>query len=88
MYNNPAMYPNNVNQIQNYPGMVNPNQDDRVVGGFLGPFILGGITGGLVAPFFTGGYGNSGGYNNNYNQPPYYTNNYYYPPYYYGPYYY
>lgn len=56
------------------------NQDDRF--GFLGPFLLGGITGGLVAPFF---YGNNG-----YNQP-YYTNNYYYPPVpapYYGPYYY
>ena len=43
-----------------------PN-DDRF--GFLGPFILGGITGGLLAPVF---------------QPrPYYYNNYYYPPYYY-----
>lgn len=41
--------------------------------GFIGPFILGGITGGLVAPLF---------YNNN-NRP-----NYYYPIYpYYGPYY-
>ena len=56
-------------------------QEDRV--GFLGPFLLGGITGGLVAPFF---YGNNNGYNQ-----PYYSNNYYYPPYpapYYGPYYY
>ncbi len=56
-------------------------QEDRV--GFLGPFLLGGITGGLVAPFF---YGNNSGYNQ-----PYYTNNYYYPPMpapYYGPYYY
>lgn len=56
-------------------------QEERV--GFLGPFLLGGITGGLIAPFF---YGNSGGYNQ-----PYYTNNYYYPPMpmpYYGPYYY
>lgn len=42
--------------------------DDRLIaGGFLGPFLLGGITGGLVSPFF-------------YNQRPYY-NNYYYPPY-------
>ena len=32
-------------------------------GGFLGPFILGGITGGLVAPFFYGGY----------NRPVYYN---------------
>lgn len=55
-------------------------QDDRF-GGFLGPFLLGGITGGLVAPFFYGG-----GYGGGYNQP-YYTNNYYYPPYpIYGPY--
>ena len=44
--------------------------DDRIIaGGFLGPFLLGGITGGLVSPLF-------------YNNPrPYYNNNYYYPPY-------
>lgn len=30
----------------------NPNKNDRFVGGFLGPFILGGITGGLLAPAF------------------------------------
>ena len=48
-------------------------RNNRLAGGFLGPFILGGITGGLVSPFF---------YNNN--RP-----NYYYTPYpYYGPYYY
>lgn len=42
-----------------------------VGGGFLGPFILGGITGGLVAPFF-------------YPRPYYYAPTYYYPnnPYY------
>lgn len=35
-----------------------PNNDDRFIGGgFLGPFILGGITGGLLAPTFIGGYG-------------------------------
>lgn len=64
----------------NYNRMYNkmPSNDDRLVGGFLGPFILGGITGGLVAPAFYGGYG--------YNRP-YYSNNYYYPPYYYRPYY-
>lgn len=43
--------------------------------GFLGPFILGGITGGLVAPLF-------------YNNRPYYNNYYPYPyypiPYTYG----
>ena len=45
-------------------------------GGFLGPFLLGGVTGGLVAPLFYGGY----------NRPNYY---YPYPPnyYYYGGYY-
>ena len=51
------------------------NRDDRFIGaGFLGPFVLGGITGGLLAPAF-------------YNNRPYY-NNYYYPyPVYYGGYY-
>jgi len=29
-----------------------PMPNNRFVGGFLGPFILGGITGGLVAPAF------------------------------------
>ena len=28
-----------------------PN-DNRILGGFLGPFVLGGITGGLIAPYF------------------------------------
>lgn len=56
-----------------------PNYNDRFIGGgFLGPFILGGLTGGLVAPFF-GGYGPRP-YNYSYN-------NYYYPyPPCYGPY--
>ena len=58
------------------------NYDNRIIGGgFLGPFVLGGITGGLVAPFFYGG-----GYGR-----PNYSYNYYYPypprPPYYGPYY-
>ena len=55
-----------------YPGRRPNNNDERF--GFLGPFLLGGITGGLVAPLF-------------YQRPPYpyNTNNYYYqyPPYYY-----
>lgn len=64
--------------MSNYPY----NQDNRFVGGFLGPFILGGITGGLLAPGFYG-------YNN---RPNNWNNNYYYPypyqyQYYYGPYY-
>ncbi len=56
------------------PNMPNHNNDERF--GFLGPFLLGGITGGLVAPLFAP---------RPYYQPPYYTNNYYYqyPPYYY-----
>lgn len=54
------------------------NQDNRFIGGgFLGPFILGGITGGLVSPLF---------YNNNYGRP-YYNNYYYYPYPVYPPYY-
>ena len=51
----------------------NNSNDSRLIGGgFLGPFILGGITGGLVSPLF---------YGNNYNRPQYY---YYQPS---GPYY-
>ena len=61
---------------QNY-NQVN-NGDRFIGGGFLGPFILGGITGGLLAPAF-------------YQSRPYYNNyNYYYPYpnyYYYGGYY-
>ena len=50
------------------------NQDNRfIAGGFLAPFLLGGLTGGLVSPLF-------------YNQRPYYNNNYYYPYPPYGPY--
>ncbi len=44
------MYPNKV-----YKGMVypKPNPNDRFIGGgFLAPFLLGGITGGLLAPSF------------------------------------
>lgn len=55
----------------NYNNKFRPsnNSDDRfIAGGFLGPFLLGGITGGLVSPLF-------------YNQRPYYNNYYYYPPY-------
>ena len=49
----------------------NYNSSRLIGGGFLGPFILGGITGGLVSPLF---------YGNNYGRPQYY----YYQP---GPYY-
>lgn len=63
---------------QNIPNYNVSNNDRFIGGGFLGPFILGGLTGGLVAPLF---YGN--------NRPNY---NYYYPypyptTYYYGGYY-
>ncbi|MDO4963058.1 MAG: hypothetical protein Q4E75_03060 [bacterium] len=70
----------NYNQIPT--NFRNQNIDNRFIGGgFLGPFILGGVTGGLVAPLFNNGYG--------YNRPNYYYNNNYYYPYppYYGPYY-
>ena len=57
-----------------YPNMRYRNDDRFIGGGFLGPFILGGITGGLLAPNF-GGRPCCGPY-----YPPY--------PYpYYGPYY-
>lgn len=80
MYNS-IDYQNRLNMpMNNQDTLYSNSQDERFFGGFLGPFILGGITGGLVAPYFNNNYG--------YNQPPYYTNNYYYPPYYYGPYYY
>ena len=65
------MYPN---QIYNYRRPNRPSNNDRFIGGgFLGPFLLGGLTGGLVAPLF-------------YNNRPYYNNYYpYYPiPYQYG----
>lgn len=53
---------------------INSN-DNRFVGGFLGPFVLGGITGGLLAPAF-------------YPRPNYYPVPPPPPPvYYYGPYY-
>ena len=44
------MYNSTITQNPNY--MINGEGQDRFFGGFLGPFILGGITGGLVAPFF------------------------------------
>ncbi len=45
------MYQNNYLKQNMRP--IYPNNDNRFVGGgFLGPFILGGITGGLLAPAF------------------------------------
>lgn len=56
-----------------------PNDNRFIGGGFLGPFVLGGLTGGLVAPFFYG--------QNNYWPRPYnYSYNNYYYPYCQGPY--
>ena len=75
MYQRPMFY-NNVRPNNRFIG-----------GGFLGPFILGGITGGLVAPaFYPRPYNNY--YYNNYPRPynNYYYNNYYYPYPYYRPY--
>lgn len=77
MYTSYSNVPMNYNQ--NRPPMMGNNNDRLFVGGgFLGPFLLGGITGAALRPGF--GYGR-----------PYYNNNYYYyPPYpypYYGPYY-
>ena len=64
----PGMRPGQPGMGPGRPGM-RPG-DNRFGGGFLGPFLLGGITGGLVAPFF---YGRP-----NYYYPPYQP----YPPYY------
>lgn len=62
MYN----YPYN-NYVNRYPN------NDRFIGGFAFPFLLGGVTGAAIAPAF-------------WNNRPYYNNYYPYP--YYGPYYY
>lgn len=53
----------------------NYNPNNQRFGGFLAPFLLGGITGGLVAPFFY----NNRPYYGYYTPYPYYpTQNYYY----------
>lgn len=73
--NMPETYSSSIPAVKTSSSYTN---DDRIfAGGFLGPFILGGITGGLLAPTFNQGYG--------YGRPIY--NNYYYPYPYYGPYY-
>ena len=65
MYNS-YQIPRNFNNSMS--GTIN-SSNDRFIGGFAGPFLLGGITGGLISPLFYGGR-------------PYYNNNYYYyPPY-------
>ena len=78
-YGNVSSFPTGTgNSYSNFGQPVMNNQpqmasnDDRIIGGgFLGPFVLGGITGGLLAPAFY--------------PRPYYNNYYPYP--YYGPYY-
>ena len=55
--------------------------NNRFGGGFLGPFILGGITGGLLAPAFYRPYPNYNVFPQYYPYPyqyPYTTYNYYY----------
>lgn len=50
--------------MNNYPKNYS-NNDERLVGGFAFPFLLGGVTGAALAPaFFKPGYG--------YNRPQYY----------------
>ncbi len=63
----------NYNQFQQPINTTNYSNDRFIGGGFLGPFILGGLTGGLVAPFF---YGNRPNYNYYYPYP--YPTTYYY----------
>ena len=76
MYNS-YQIPKNFNNSYYKSGPSQNNNDRLIGGGFLGPFLLGGVTGGLVAPLFYGGYNR-----------PYYNNYYYYPyPPVYGPYY-
>ena len=43
---------NHYQRYNNIPKYIPNNNDNRFVGGFLGPFLLGGITGGLLAPAF------------------------------------
>lgn len=54
------------------------NKDERIAGGFVFPFLLGGVTGAAIAPSL---------WNNNYNNQgvfiPYPYQNYQYPAYYY-----
>lgn len=74
---NYSMRPSSSSSI-NRPYSQSYNNSDRIIGGgFLAPFLLGGIAGAAVAPAFYGGY----------NRPYYYNNYYYpYPVYYYRPY--
>ncbi|MBE6144976.1 MAG: hypothetical protein E7169_05320 [Firmicutes bacterium] len=67
MYPNQMYYYNRPNR-PNRPNFPNNPNNDRI--GFLGPFLLGGITGGLLAPaFYPRPY--------YYQYPPYYYGPYY-----------
>lgn len=71
------MNPNYYRYPNRYPNSrpISPNDERFIGGGFVFPFLLGGVTGAAVAPAFWG------------NRPYYNRPNYYpYPPYY-GPYY-
>ena len=74
------MYPNYQNMPKNYPNNFKNNMypnDERFIGGFAFPFLLGGVTGAALAPNFW-----RPPYNRPlYNRPPYPP----FPPY--GPYY-
>lgn len=77
MYTQNSYFPINNYRPNISSNFVTNKNDDRIVGGFAFPFLLGGVTGAAIAPAFFGGYNNN---------RPYYYNNYYYPPYY-PPYY-
>lgn len=64
---NQGYYTNNM-----YSNYRRNNNDERLAGGFVFPFLLGGVTGAALAPSF---------WNNNYNRPVYYYTPmpYYYP---------
>ena len=59
------MYPNYQNMPKNYPNNFKNNMypnDERFIGGFAFPFLLGGVTGAALAPNF---------WRPPYNRPPY-----------------
>ena len=67
-------YPYNNMMYQNSDNMqyISSEDDDRLIGGFAFPFLLGGVTGAALAP--------------NFYRPNYYRPYPYYQPYYYRPY--
>lgn len=69
MYTQNSNFSSN-NYQQSMPVNYSNSNDERLIGGFAFPFLLGGVTGAALAPNFWGGYNR-----------PYYNNYYYYPPY-------